>query len=210
MNISIQKFQELYKVSILEMDELEKSSLLVQCFTGKSMNDINSLTLKKYNAICKKINESLEYFNKDLIEGKPKNIVKANGNWYFINYDITKFPNNAGTYVELVTFGKDVIGNLHKIMASMVTPMKWTWKGLAIDTRKKDHKKIAEDMLHMDFKNAYHSCVFFYAILMKSIQNSSNYLSKAMNQNQIQQFHKNFQEVSDGYIIARWYQNLKI
>jgi hypothetical protein len=119
---------------------------------------------------------------------------------------------NAGRYVEIATYSEDIIGNLHKIMATMSTPMKLTWKGLVkIDDDKVIHSDVANDMLKMDFGDAYHSGVFFYAVFTKSIQNLSTYFkSITTEQMQVEQVLKNLQEVSDGYTMARWYQNLKI
>jgi len=209
MKISIQKFQDLYKISQYKMNEIERASLLVQCLTDKSEHEINKMNIKKFNKLCSKINTEFEILSKKMDEEKPKQIVKANGKYYWLNYDMAKKPNNAGKYVEVATFSEDVIGNMHKIMATMATPMKLSWKGLVQTER--DHKNIAEDMLHLDFKVAYHASVFFWAVFSKSIVNLKDYLaSQTQKKKELTDTLNRFQSLSDGFITARWYQNLKV
>jgi hypothetical protein len=137
---------------------------------------------------------------------KPRNMVYVNGCFYKLNYDLTKKPNNSGTYVELATFSEDIIGNLHKIMASMVTPLKLTWKGL----KEKEHERVAEDMLELDFSVAYHACVFFWAVFVKSIVASKDYMMNQTNQKELLETElMNFKGRLDGFTTAKWFQNLK-
>jgi hypothetical protein len=85
-----------------------------------------------------------------------------------------------------------------------------TFKGLKAKS-KKDHAKIAEDCLKMDFSVAYHSALFFYAVFSKSIQNSVTYFKSITPQGQeVEEVVKNLCEVLDGCIMAEWYRNLKV
>jgi hypothetical protein len=59
MRISIQKFQELYKISQYNVNEIERASLLVQSLTGKSEAEINKMNIKKFNKLCNAINKEL-------------------------------------------------------------------------------------------------------------------------------------------------------
>ena len=207
MRMTIKKFQDLYKISLMDINELEKSSLLVQCFTKLSEEKINKMSIKKFNRLCSIINRQFEMLNKNLYNDKPRNIVYANGCFYKMNYEMTKKPNNSGTYVELATFSEDIIGNLHKIMASMATPLKLTWKGL----KEKDHERVAEDMLNLDFNVAYHACVFFWAVFTKSIVASQDYLMQQTNQKELLEIElMNFKGHLDGFTTAKWLQNLKV
>jgi len=68
-----------------------------------------------------------------------------NGTWYWINYDIAKL--DAGRYVETATFGVDLLDNLHKLMATMVVPMKWTWDelgNLGVEAKQKRIDRLRE------------------------------------------------------------------
>ena len=210
MKMTIEKFQKLYAISQMELDEITRATLLVQSFTGMSEQQIDSLTPAKFNTLCSKIMDSFKTMEKMNELGKPKSYVKANGTWYFLNYDIAKPPMNAGRYVEVATFGKDVIGNLHLIMSTMASPLKLCWKGMKI-VENVNHEKVANDMLKLDFSVAYHSAVFFYAVFSKSIQSLSNYFqSLTENKEQVKEVVANFTKHSDGFITAKWYQNLKI
>ena len=191
----------------MDIDELEKSSLLVQCFTNLSEEKINKMSIKKFNYLCTLIKKQFEVLNNKMYNDKPKNMVFVNGCFYKMNYDMTKKPNNSGTYVELATFSEDIIGNLHKIMASMATPLKLTWKGL----KEKDHERVAEDMLNLDFNVAYHACVFFWAVFTKSIVASQDYLMQQTNQKELLEIElMNFKGHLDGFTTAKWLQNLKV
>jgi hypothetical protein len=196
----------------MEMDELDKSILLVQTLLDKSQFEVETMKVKKFNKVCAEINKSFEIFNQKLQEDKPKQIVKANNKWYFLNYEITKKPMNAGRYVEVASFSNDIIGNLHKILASMANPMEWTLKGLKL--KKYDateHEQISEDMLHLDFSVAYHAAVFFCALFNESIKALLHSLElpkeKKEEANQIVQ---NLTKVMVGSTTPQWLQNLNV
>lgn len=208
MKVTISKFQELYKISLMEINEAEKSALLVQEFTGFTEAKVNAMPLKKFNKLCVKINQSFEKYGKELDEKKPSKYVAVKGRLYLLEYDLAKPPMNAGRYVELATYSDDIIGNLHKIMATMCTPLKLTFKGLK--RKEKNHKQVAEDMLDINFEVAYHSAVFFYAVFSKSIQASATYFKTiATDTAKVEQVLMNLAEFTDGFITAKWYRNLK-
>jgi hypothetical protein len=209
MKVTISKFQELYKISIQDINEAEKSALLVQEFTGFSEAKVNAMPLKKFNSLCAKINKKFEAYGVELDNKKPQKYVAVKGRLYLLEYDLAKPPMNAGKYVELATYSEDIIGNLHKIMATMCTPLKFTLKGLK--RKEKNHKQVAEDMLDIDFEVAYQSCVFFYAVFSKSIQASVTYFKTiAPDQAKVEQVLTNLAEFTDGFITAKWYRNLKL
>ena len=212
MKITIFKFQQLYAISQMEIDELDKSILLVQTLLDKSQFEVETMKVKKFNKVCAEINKSFEIFNKKLESDKPKQIVKVNGRWYFLNYEITKKPMNAGRYVEVASFSNDIIGNLHKILASMANPMELTWKGLKL--KKYDateHEEIANDMLHLDFSVAYHAAVFFCKVFNESIKALVHSLElpkeKKEEANLILQ---NLTAAMGGFITPQWSQNLSV
>ena len=68
MKISIQKFQDLYKISQYKMNEIERASLLVQCLTDKSEAEINKMNIKKFNKLCSKINAEFEILGKRMMK----------------------------------------------------------------------------------------------------------------------------------------------
>lgn len=208
--MTIKMFQDLFKISQMEIDEIDKSILLVQAYTGKSKFDIEKMSVKKFNRLCVQIKKSFDKIGDKIIDGKPKNMIKANGKWYWLNLEINEMT--AGRYVETATFGNDVIGNLHKLMATMCTPMKWTWKGLVIGEYKaENHSKYAEDMLEANFDDCYQACVFFYAVFNESMRVFQSSLEEGQMEKQMLNQHlMNFKKVMDGCITPNWYQNLKI
>jgi hypothetical protein len=209
MKVTISKFQELYKISIMEINEVEKSALLVQEFTGLSEAKVNAMPLKKFSKICANITKQFEIYGKELDEKKPQKYVAIKGKLYLLDYDLAKPPMNAGKYVEFATYSEDIIGNLHKIMATMCTPVKLTFRGLK--RKEKNHSQVAEDMLDLDFEIAYQSAVFFYAVFSKSIQSLTTYFQTIAPQEQkVAQVLTNLAEYTDGFINAKWYKNLKV
>jgi hypothetical protein len=209
MKVTISKFQELYKISLMDINEAEKSALLVQEFTGMNEAQVNAMPLKKFNSLCAKINKNFEAYGKELDDKKPQKYVWVKNRLYLLEYDLAKPPMNAGRYVELATYSDDIIGNLHKIMATMCTPLKFTFKGLK--RKEKNHKQVADDMLDIDFEVAYQSAVFFYAVFSKSILASATYFKTiATDQAKVEQVLTNLAEFTDGFITAKWYRNLKL
>ena len=208
MKITIEQFQSIYRVSQMQIDEFEQSTMYVQILTDKSVDEINRMKLSKFNALCRKIKKAFDLFSIEMNNKKPKDLVKANGNWYHLSYDLSKMT--AGKYVEAATFGNDIVGNIHKLMATMATPMKLTWKGLKIDDKKRSHTDIADDMLQLDFETAYHACVFFYVVFNKSIVDSLPYLqSQTDKKNEVAMEVMSLLKNLDGFTTAKWYQNMK-
>jgi hypothetical protein len=66
-------------------------------------------------------------------------------------------------------------------------------------------------MLDIDFEVAYHSAVFFYAVFSKSIQGLSTYFKTIATETvKVEEVLTNLAEFTDGFITAKWYQNLKV
>lgn len=210
MKLTIKQFQQINNINKFEIDDLDKSIMFVQVLTGKSEFEVNQMKVKKFNKLCADVLKAFESMMIDLKKDKPKNLIKANGTWYWINYDIAKL--DAGRYVETATFGVDLLDNLHKLMATMVVPMKWSWKGLKhVEYDAMNHEKIAEDMLQADFTHCYHAAVFFYALFKNSIISLESYLeSQTQKKEELKRAMMNFKNLSDGFTMPNWYQNLKI
>lgn len=208
--MTVEKFQELYQLSNMETDEVSKSILLVQCYSGLDEEQILKMSPKRFNKLCKTITDEFAVMQKNWNDDIPTALIKANGKYYHLNYDITKKPHNAGSYVEIATFSNDIVGNLHKILATMATPMKWKWFGLRPYER--EHPEIAEDMLHVDFKVAYQSAVFFYAVFSELMLNLNTSIQKEIPEEKKTKFLKvwmDFINTLGGSIQPRWFRNLR-
>ena len=209
MRLSIKQFQQINEINKTGIEDLDKSIMFVQVLTGKSEFEVNQMKVKKFNKLCNQILTAFNSMVVDMNKAKPVNLIKANGKWYWINYDIAKL--DAGRYVETATFGVDLIENLHKIMATMVVPMKWTIRGLKPkEYDATNHEEISNDMAEAEFKHCYHAAVFFYALFKNSILALAPYMETAKNKTELERALTNFKEASDGFIMPNWYQNLKI
>lgn len=208
MKLTIKQFQDIIEVNKMSIDDLEKSIFFVMILTGKTEFEVNKMSVKKFNKLCKIVLNEFEVMAKGLNDTKPTNLIKANGKWYWLDYDIKKM--NAGQYVETATFGLDLLSNLHKLLATMATPMKWTWKGLK-KVKEKDHEQVANDMLEAEFRHCYHAAVFFYAVFKESILNLKPYLeSQTEKKEELNKVMTGFKEATGGFITPKSYQNLKI
>ena len=179
MKLTIKKFQELQAISTMEMPEFDKAQKLVECLTDKTTAEVEAMSMQKFEKLCKELKELFEVNVEKLQNSKPKALIVANGKPYHLNFNIMQHPFNAGRYVEVATFANDTIGNLHNILASMATPLKWSWRKmryvkLPYDATK--HEEYAADMLQADFEHAYHASVFFYLVFISSIKSSKDYL----------------------------------
>lgn len=215
MKLTIQKFQAINEVSISPIEDIDKSIQYLSILMNRPVEEIQKMSVDDINKMSADIVGYMNHtYTQKMKKDKPQRYIKTNGQWYEIHYDLTKEPYNAGRYVEVVTFSKDIIKNLHKILASMVTPVKFDWFTFKFKPVKEisryPHSRIALDMLNADVSIAYHSAVFFWTIFNKFIQNSQIYL-KGMKKNQMEakKILLNLQKISDGYIQPQWLQKWK-
>ena len=199
--MTIKQFQELYYVATSEDMDLDKSIKMVGIVTGKTPEQVEKMSMRKFNILCGAVHNHFKIFEKDLLKGKPKKIVRVGKRFYRINYDVTKCK--SSTYVEVSTFSTDIIQNLHKIMASIVTPVKFKWG------RWVEHEELASDLEQMDFEVAYHAAVFFYTLFNVSMQVIQPYLinemmKKGIAKEEATEMLTNSQSILDGFIMPKW------
>ena len=183
MRLTIDKFQKLQAIAEIESDEVEKASRLVQVLLDKSADEINEMHIKDFALLCDKLKAIFDIKVEAATTSAPKNVIKANGKRYFINYEIKK-PFNTGRYIEVLTFSKeDPILNMHNILASICTPMIWSWrkmKYIKTDYDVLSHEDYADDLKEADFRHGYHAMVFFYLFLTNLTGTSNPSLDKLM------------------------------
>lgn len=208
MRLTIDKFQQLYRVAHSKLDDIDKSIQYVKIMTGKSESEIERMKVEKFNRIC---NVALKLFNismEEIHNTKPKNFIFVGHKVYKINYDVKKLT--ANRYVEISTFGNNVIENLHKIMATLVQEVKFTWRGLRLvpyDSAK--HEEVSEIMLKANFRECYHTCVFFCQLFKHSIV-ALKHFTEGEEAEKMDQALTDFIKIMDGYTMPKWSQNLKI
>jgi hypothetical protein len=201
--MTIKQFQELYYVATSDDMDFDKSIKMVGIVTGKTPEQVERMSMIKFNFLCGMVHRQFKIFEKDLMKGKPKKIVRVGKRFYKINYDVTKCK--SSTYVEVSTFSTDIIQNLHKIMASIVTPVKFKWGKWV------EHEELASDLEQMDFEVAYHAAVFFYTLFNASMQVIQPYLvnemiKKGIAKEKAEKILMNSQSILDGFTMPRWSQ----
>jgi hypothetical protein len=207
MKLTIDKFQRLNAIASLEEDELEKAAKMVQILLDKSSEEIDKMPLKKFAKLCDKLQKAFDLKVQVETMKAPKNLIEANGNVYSLNFEIKK-PFNTGRYIEVLTFSKsDPINDMHNILASICTPMKWSWWKMTYVPMPFDvdkHEQYADDMRQADFRHGYNAMVFFCILLADLTNNTEAYsdlLMKMMRQNKkrLKMLRVYSQKISDGY-----------
>jgi hypothetical protein len=184
MKLTIDKFQKLQSIATLETDELLKATRLVQVLLDKTEEEIDAMPVQKFAKLCDKLKTAFDITIDAATMSTPRSIIQANGKVYNLNFNI-KPPFNTGRYIEVLTFSKDdPIMNMHNILASICTPMVWSWRKfnfvkLEYDALK--HEEYANDMKQADFKHGYFAMVFFYQVLKHSTNNTMDCLVSEMN-----------------------------
>jgi hypothetical protein len=207
MKLTIDKFQKLQSIATLETDELLKATRLVQVLLDKTEAEIDAMPIKKFAVLCQKLQKAFDVKVNEATMAKPRPIIYANNKVYHLNFDI-KPPFNTGRYIEVLTFSKDdPIINMHNILASICTPMEWSWRKFNFVKLKYDvskHEEYANDMRQANFKHGYFAMVFFYQVLKASTDNTMDCLTAQMNlrkldKKRVQQLRKILQAIGGGY-----------
>ena len=184
MKLTIDKFQKLHSIATMEMDEIDKASNLVQILLGKSVDYVESMPLKKFGKICEDLKVTFDLKVEDEMNRPPRQMIACGTKVYHLNFDI-KNPFNTGRYIEVLTFSKDdPIMNMHNILASICTPMRWSWRKFNYVKTEYDalkHEDYAEDMKQADFRHGYYAMVFFYSLLTNSTGGTMDSLIAQMN-----------------------------
>lgn len=211
MKLSIDKFQKLQSIATLETDEILRASKLVQVLLDKSEDYVESLPPRKFAKLCEKLKDDFDLKIDQATMSMPRSIIQANGKAYHLNFDV-KAPFNTGRYIEVLTFSKDdPIMNMHNILASICTPLVWSWRKLKfvkLEYNALKHEEYANDMKQADFKHGYFAMVFFYQVLKHSTNNTMDCLISEMNlrkvnKKRVQQLKRILQIIGDGSITQK-------
>jgi hypothetical protein len=203
--MNVKQFQELYFIFKSEDFDFDKSVKMVGVLTNKTEDEVEAMPMKQFNKQCAKIVKAFDVLSKKINEGKFQKFLFANGRIYRLNYDLNK----ASKYVEGMAFSKDVITEMHRLLATIAEPIKWNGKKYY-----RSHHEIAQDMEQVEFECAYNVAVFFclqYEILMKVIQPYliSEAMKKGMSKTEATESITNFNSLLAGYSMPRWLQNLR-
>lgn len=211
MKLTIDKFQKLQSIATLETDEILRASKLVQVLLDKTEDYVESLPPRNFGMLCAKLQKAFDLKIDQATMSIPSSLIQANGKAYHLNFDV-KMPFNTGRYIEVLTFSKDdPIMNMHNILASICTPMSWSWRKLnfvKLDYDALKHEEYANDMKQADFKHGYFAMVFFYQVLKHSTNNTMDCLISEMNlrkvnKKRVQQLKRILQIIGDGSITQK-------
>jgi hypothetical protein len=210
-DVTIWQWQQMQNLLAKSKDytELDMAVKSLAILTNQTESQIDSLTLKE---LTKKL-EEIRFITDTTPEPKPVDFIKLGKKRYRCIYDVRKLPYSR--YLETKFFGTDVSMNLHKIAASMVMPMKLTWRGWRVakyDASK--HDEYAQDLLGAPFEQVYGSVVFFCQVFAESIKSSADYfktelMKKGMSKAEASIIVGDLCESMDGFTKLRSYPNMK-
>ena len=229
--MTILQAQQLQFIGSALDSDMDKSVKMVGVITGLTPEQIDGkpiyskdgkeiigykggIGMRKFNRICAKIKSHFDFLTANLLRTEPVKFVRAKGRTYRLHYRVDKLPITAAKYVEVATYGQDVIPNLHKIMASISEPVKWSWRKWSFIPYKRGHADIATDMEHVNFRAAYHAAVFFYTHYQVSMILIRPYLIKQLTRKGVpkEEAIKTLSSLSvilDGFTMPKWSQNLR-
>lgn len=192
-----------------EYTELDIAVKSLAILTNQTENQIDSLKIKD----LQKQLEEIKFITDTLPEPKPVDFIKTPGRRYRCVYDVKNIP--YARYLETKFFGTDIGLNIHKICASMVMPMKLTWRGWKVasyDSAK--HEEYAEDLLEAPFEQVYGSIVFFCQVFSDSIKNLAGYfktesMKAGMTEEEAEKMAQDLCDATDGFIKLRSSLNTK-
>ncbi len=209
-DLNVFQWQQIVNLFTKEKDlnELDLAVKSVAIVTGMTEHQIDSLSIGELNPLLK----SIDFIHEE-IKPEPAKYIKVNGRKYKCIYDVRKIP--AARYIESKHFATDVNGNLHKIAACLVMPMKKTlfgWKVAKYDASK--HEDYAQDMLEAKITSVLGSVVFFCLVYRNWIKVSKDYLvaemmEKKLTKYQAEILYQTLCDTMDGFIRPHWWLSSK-
>lgn len=209
-DVTVWQWQQLQAIAKKKEDtELDKAVKTLAILTNRTESQIDSLSISELNKELKQI----DWISKQEAKPKPVDFIKVNGKRYRCIYDVRQIP--FARYIESKFFSEDVVLNLHKIMASMVRPMKLTWRGWKVakfDASK--HEDYAQDLLSAPFESVYGSVVFFCQVFSDSIKSSKDFMildlqKNGMTQEEAEMTMEVLCGAMDGFIRLQSLRNMK-
>ena len=176
-DVTIWQWQQMQNLLAKSKDytELDIAVKSLAILTNQTESQIDSLTIKQLGVELEKI----KFITDTAPTPRTVDFIKVGKKRYRCIYDVRKLPYSR--YLETKFFTTDVTMNLHKIAASMVMPMKLTWRGWRLakyDASK--HDEYAQDLLGASFEEVYGSVVFFCQVFSDSIKSLADYFKEEM------------------------------
>lgn len=175
-NVTVRQWQELCDLHTTEANDpdADLNTPMIAIMTGMTLTQIDSLSKGDRDALIRKFS-----FIKEVPKGEPQRYIDVNGRRYRCVYDIRQMK--TARYIESKYFASDPNGNLHRIAASMVHPMRrgwFGWRDAKYDAAR--HEEYANDMLDAPVTAIFGSVLFFCEVYKWSIRNLVDYLIPQM------------------------------
>ena len=139
------------KESLKEEDLILETVLIL---VNKTKTEILKLSKRNLEKIVKQI--EFLYLNEPKI--KSVEFIKIKRKKYKCEYNVK--DDKAGRYIEIKYFTSDFKNNLHKICASMITPMKPSIFGWKLDIYNSElHEEYAQEILSAPFEQVFGSVI---------------------------------------------------
>lgn len=172
--ITVRQYQQLYEIHRGKADTLDKTIQSVCVLTGLSERGVEDLSMQEFNKIAAEITVIFS----NLPKAEPKSFIRIGGKRFGIIYKPATL--SAGQYIEIQTWMRsNLIENIHKIMASLVYPVKGVWpfwyRG---KNNSENHPEISEKILDCNFMTVHSACVFFSKCWRDSINSLVPYLDR--------------------------------
>ena len=198
--MTLGQFQEIYKISRSDIDEEDKMTEMVAAMTGRTPNEVDSLSIPEFNQLAAQVKEAL---SKPLPDAKATPVIIGHG----ITYEPAKL--NRGQYVTLNHFLKgDVLENAHLILASV------SYNPKTKQHEPDRHNEIAEALQSAPLEQVVAACLFFCQVFETSIKGLGSYLGKELTRG-MRSHHDRavmlriLMDVLDGYTMQSRSQTLK-
>lgn len=165
-SLTLGQFQEIWKVHKSDLDPEEKLTEMVAILAGKTVNEVDQLTIPEFNNLANQVKEVLtQEFKTD----KPQKELYGHG----ICYEPGKL--SRGQYVTLMHFMKgDVVENAHLILASI------TYNPKTKKHEAERHAEIAEYLQDAPVRLVLPVCFFFSKMFVDSMNSLKSYLVAEM------------------------------
>lgn len=170
--ITVGQFQQIYELSNSNADDFDKTVKAICILHNKTEAEVDDMTQAEFAKIAKET--AFVFTNK--IPGKARRYIRVNGRKYGVQYDPRKI--RFRQYAEVCFNASTLIPNLHRVMASIVQPVKMgvLWRR----NKAEDHDRISDDLLNARFVDVYHAAVFFCTLYRNSITSIRDYLVEEM------------------------------
>ena len=170
-----QQMQNLFSKKESGDTDLDIAVKTLAILTNRTETQIDSLSVRELTTQLKEI----EFVTNSEPQPKPVDFIKVGKRKYRCIYDVRNMPYSR--YIETKFFAEDTLNNLHKIGASMIRPMKMTWRGWKLDKYDASkHEEYAQDLLEAPFEQVYGSVVFFCQVFSESIKSLADYFKEEM------------------------------